>query len=71
MFTTYILFGETAEADFFNEEEITTDVISGCMVRVFETEAEQKAYMQGLQDMDGYLTYNFLDKEQYDKIQEA
>lgn len=71
MFTTYILFGQDAENDFFNDDEVTSEVINGCIVREFATEAEQKAYMQGLQDMDGYLTYNFLNKEQYDKIQEA
>ena len=70
-FTTYVLFGEDAENHFFNNEEITSEVIDGCIKREFQTEAEQKAYMQGLEDLNGHLTYNYLTKEDYNKIQDA
>lgn len=67
----FILFGETAENDFFDNQEITTDVIDGCKVKEFATIAEKKAYLQGLQDMTGFLAYNCLTAEEFKKIQEA
>jgi hypothetical protein len=69
MYKLYILFGETAETDFFSNNEITIEVIDGCKVKEFDTEAEQKAYYQGLQDMNGYLTYNSLTLKEFEKIQ--
>lgn len=65
-FCAKVLLGSDAVNRFYNEEPVYGD---GMLVkREFETEAELKAYFQGLDDNDGWLEYATLNDKEYKKI---
>lgn len=63
----FILFGLDAGI-LFDNREITEEVQNNIRRRVFATEGEKSAYIEGMKDNAGWGDYNIISKEEYIKI---
>lgn len=63
----FILFGLDA-AILFDDGEITEEVQNNVRRRVFATEGEKNAYIEGMKDNAGWGDYNIISREEYIKV---